>query len=62
MNDYTRSNKELKNMLELLLEQTNSNVSTMKKALSIEDKLDLLEHRMSKFEKSINKITSYIEE
>lgn len=62
MNEYTRSNKELKNMLELLLEQTNSNVSTMKKALSIEDKLDLLEHRMSKFEKSINKITSYIEE
>ena len=62
MDEYTKSNKEIKEMLETILEQSSAKNTSIKKALSIEDKLEMIEHRMAKFEKSINKITSYIEE
>ena len=60
--EQAKSDREIKSMIELVLEQLSVANNSLKRSLAIDDKLDMLEHKMSKFEKNINKIASYIEE
>ncbi len=60
----SRSDKELKILLETIAAQvvaTNERLRATS-ASSIEEKLEVLEHKIAKFERNINKIASYIEE
>ena len=57
-----KADKDLKSTLDLISAQVASTNETLKRTMDINEKFEILEHKISKFEKNINKIASYIEE
>ncbi len=53
---------KFKSTIETIMSQVTTTHESLKKTFDINEKLDVLEHKMTRFEKNINKIASYIEE